>query len=119
MNFHSNSDGRTVSPKSFKISEDAKTDLDRIGAEMEQSGDQGPDLVSLDLENVGLIDSMLLAQFLKLHMRLRRRGCQIELINVPFHAHRYFSFARLDRFFPISGPGGKATPSASGLPHHD
>ncbi|MEO8377590.1 MAG: STAS domain-containing protein [Candidatus Sumerlaeota bacterium] len=102
-----------MATKSFILSEDAKNDLEQICAEVEQSGDHGPDLVSIDLENVGMVDSMLLAQFLKLHMRLRRRGCKIELINVPTHAHRYFSFARLDRFFPISGPSAKIKSSSS------
>lgn len=102
-----------MATRTFKLSEDIKGDLDRICAEVEQSEDFGAATLSLDLENVGHVDSMLLAQFLKLHMRLRRRGCQIELVNVPTHAHRYFSFARLDRFFPITGDSRRLPSSSS------
>jgi anti-anti-sigma regulatory factor len=98
----------------IKLAQDPQRELEQLSLQLEQAVDYTPGSVQIDLSEVVMVDSMLLSQFLKLHMRLRRRGLQIELVNVPSHCHKSFVFARLDQFFPVHEAEPEAPPPVTG-----
>lgn len=98
----------------IKLAQDPQRELEQLSLQLEQVVDYTPGSVQIDLSEVAMVDSMLLSQFLKLHMRLRRRGLQIELVNVPSHCHKSFVFARLDKFFPVHEAEPEVPPPGTG-----
>lgn len=58
----------------------------------------------LDMENVGLLDSLVLGKLVRLHLSLKHRGVTLRLLNLSSHARLVINHANLDPLFGLAAP---------------
>lgn len=101
----------------FKLTNDPHAELQALLAQYDSANPAAPESLSLDLGELAVVDSLLLGQLLKLHVRMRRLGARVELINIPPHCFKTLMYAKLDKLFVIpdrerSASGISSIPSA-------
>ena len=86
----------------YPLSREPHLELEELRERLDELSSREEKEVVLDFSAVGLLDSLLLGQLVRLRLSLQKRGLHLVLINLNFQARMVVHHANLDALFGLA-----------------